>query len=1423
MPVVREARRQNKPNNPHCAVPIKDPLLDRMNSVQKAAFIERYGVYSENHPLTKFVRSLPIAKANPDIDIYVTKRLNEPNALSFPDGTVFITDRMFNFCKYIEEIEFILAHEITHINERHSEKMSSENEILSQLGKSRIHEYEADLALLLKERKNALINPFGGIVFLERMAEYESMKKLQPDLTHGSTYDRLMNVEYATRVIDLDALASTLSKLPQSITGKSRSGYDYWKTFQDLKKKSFKSLLRAATNIDLKGAAMFWSKVYISEIDPDKKEEILIELSKNIINHLKKAFPDSCEEVKKCFTAFLIRTGFYYDSRSTQLCDLSTDLKQRMVSSPEFHSGFIKMLESLPKDFPIRFDETNLDHIFATAINALAKESPDEAGFAKAKRMCQVFLSIGNIEKPNSLDIKLALFLLKLYSKKRIPHYLDRLKSEGIDIETDRLLGIICRQFKLSKKEAEKLELLLLCKAQESRHTRGSALETYRSRKAIDQKLDEEIQQNLHLPHNQEMNVTNKEDARSVAKSIVENIRTYDELISLMKSGNGIADPSQKNAFYIVLDYFPDVFLDEAKKALGIDDFTNRQAIEIFKNSVGAIHTSFSILIWGRQFTNSQLKELKECFTIRSRAIMSRGNDQSMYSRLLIRHLERKNDRESFMELTDFIYKNKLLENLDMIQDEAIDVFTYSLQTYSFDLGSKKDCEDLLTLSCFLPDPNLRLRLQKSIVSRYCKLLDQEGQYKLLFHDGRLSDYSAAEARERYINDAVSRPEKLKQINDYVLERIESISGKKTAIAIISERVTDELVMDKKRLFKALLISKRSGSELRSCLLDVHFRLLEEMRCNNASRLEFIDKMSMLIPPFETEELLYNLDHEGRVVLVNKLLLGKDGVLVDKKSRKELMSWFFDNFISKPANESEKTVYNFLELAFSKVAEKADVSTLYFLIAPMVIERILGRPESQVDWVGLFFKKVQKLESRSNPKDREDEKSFPEFVVENTGEILEYIESGRLPHIPIHEGTAYIKEEDYADIFTTIIDDERQYAEISKNKAADRLIEATKLCSRYIRNVPETVHEMGSIDFVKRLSSNMGAPGVRFLQSLGIYVDLPPGLRREFDDVYDNVKGQLKLSAYHTLEKNWNGGTKLDQELECFGPRVGGGSLVTVYEAQVKGEQKVLKVVNPNVKYRAERICDNLCDIFSSDERLARGVPLIENIRTWIAEDVSFESADLAQTFSDQNNGFSVPDNEYSIWVPDVHKQEKKFVVEDFVQGKNLTDWEELAKTHEMKQVVSLVVKNALNQLSKGVVHADIHVGNIRVTDDKQVALLDKNYLLVLSEHDRSFLASLTIFGRNKPALAKAIGEYLCSFEENKDVNQDQFIKELTDILVANGHRDVGSLISDCVSIISKQNGIIPLNVMLLVKNALALERMAKRAGFENILDAFNH
>ncbi|NYZ60881.1 M48 family metalloprotease, partial [Candidatus Micrarchaeota archaeon] len=240
----------------------RDLLVERLTDCKKASIIEQYGVYPENHPLTKYVRSL-VPETNRDkVAVYVTRAWEEPNAAALPDGTIFVTDRLVKFCRYDEELQFVLQHEIKHITGEHA-ITAREQEGMDKLGFSRMKEYEADLAEIVADERGCSVNACGAVVFLNRLAEYERAGKAAPGIVHGSTYARLIGVEHAIRLVDMDALSSELHEIPAQVKGTIKHARDPEAQFWSAKK--FECMKKAAMKMGFHASLHTLERIYTQE------------------------------------------------------------------------------------------------------------------------------------------------------------------------------------------------------------------------------------------------------------------------------------------------------------------------------------------------------------------------------------------------------------------------------------------------------------------------------------------------------------------------------------------------------------------------------------------------------------------------------------------------------------------------------------------------------------------------------------------------------------------------------------------------------------------------------------------------------------------------------------------------------------------------------------------------------------------------------------------------------------------------------------------------------------------------------------------------------------------------------------------------------------------------------------------------------
>jgi len=234
---------------------------------------------------------------------------------------------------------------------------------------------------------------------------------------------------------------------------------------------------------------------------------------------------------------------------------------------------------------------------------------------------------------------------------------------------------------------------------------------------------------------------------------------------------------------------------------------------------------------------------------------------------------------------------------------------------------------------------------------------------------------------------------------------------------------------------------------------------------------------------------------------------------------------------------------------------------------------------------------------------------------------------------------------------------------------------------------------------------------------------------------------------------------------------------------------------------------------------------VIEDVKEWIKRDVNFSHfLEKDRVFREQNHGFTAAGFDYRMYVPrSKGPASKYFMREEFVDGENLTQWETLERDgHDMKQIISLIVKNYVQQLRRGHAHSDVHVGNFRVTKDRRIAILDRNFFLELTPEMQ---AVVNLF-LNPLALAtmapEAVIDQLITVAQAKMSAQDRtalatsWLKTRSQILQGDW-RSISHFLVDL-----RKHGLrLPLEVTLIFKNLNALQQMSQEAGFHNLVEAY--
>lgn len=685
-------------------------------------------------------------------------------------------------------------------------------------------------------------------------------------------------------------------------------------------------------------------------------------------------------------------------------------------------------------------------------------------------------------------------------------------------------------------------------------------------------------------------------------------------------------------------------------------------------------------------------------------------------------------------------------------------------ENYSFDLSNKEDLRFLHLIGRFVPDAFLAQRLRKSLLGKMMDKLDAAEKFDLLFSDRRFAPSIPFGTQKDHMDKNVNTLEDISRLQDIVEKVLDApLSASYGKLVVMDSLMEKE--KDKCRLFEVMMKSRESELELKESLFANKKR---EYRIDWNSK-----PRSVVVAMRQTDDDLkglYMLDAVAVHAVVRKILTGKGGLLTTEDGREWLLEYFFKNIVKK----GESRLADILKTSLGELMRRADIETLFFAIAPVIEPRILKPPPESVAWSDIL---------------EEDED-----ICCDISRIMEEYDS---------EDSVRIVHEEEGDPH-------------AKRKYPVRILELIG------EEKPEAAkEEISPLGLTVEMAGKLGSPGVRFLQILGQFVRIPPEYEKEFGKAYDGMEGQTKLTAHLVLKREW---PQIADEIAEIGAPIGGGSLMTTFKAMNRdGREEVIKVLNPNAEYHLEIIYKMLEDVIRALARskgggyeMAKGT--LKDIKQWIKQDIRFEGfLERDKIFYEQNNGFKPEGFSYSIKVPRSYGPENRyFKREEFIAGANLTQLDALkAAGHDLKEITSLLILNYWEQLQKGVVHSDVHPGNFRVTPDKQVAILDRNFFIELDERDRAFMMNFLGASVSPDELCKTIAEYL-GIESSIAAKVRTKLTEL-----AESGTDALEQAGDIVIFLKENGATVPLKVTLLLKNLNGLASLAASAGFSDLKEAF--
>lgn len=590
---------------------------------------------------------------------------------------------------------------------------------------------------------------------------------------------------------------------------------------------------------------------------------------------------------------------------------------------------------------------------------------------------------------------------------------------------------------------------------------------------------------------------------------------------------------------------------------------------------------------------------------------------------------------------------------------------------------------------------------------------------------------------------------------------------------------------------------------------------------------------------------IYLANTTMKYAFIRKTLTGEQGVLASPKSRFGLGELFISQAVKSDSEGFETT-----KAIVQALMEVGTQEELFDRISPVLMDLILKQPRKRFDNLSLATETAQKklqdmkdqsLLSKLSSQDylvmiakmfvlMTGDRDLEKFFARLKPEVAHTFRGVLKPYIPSEPGKE--DEDDFGKQYGSILEigdiETRLLAHFGSEKNGGEAKTFTPW---------ELAILIGSRDAI----------GVRMLQLAGQYFDVPESVQPQLNDLYDQTKGQSRLQAYRTLvreAKHFPEAKELLEKIQEIGPRIGGGSLMTVYEVIMRdGSKEAIAVKNPNVLYHLDKMADllerlltRLEDQHPNDRKYQLLKTLLKDVQQWLhdeLEDPTFELKDAR--FRLQNDGWKSKDKgKYEFEVPSSIPTGTRWIRrEKFIEGKNLTAISvtdgntNLEKgevnREEFKEIVSNLVKNYLNQIMQtGLVHSDIHPGNIRITPERKIAIFDRYNLIELKEEEKEFIVGLVtsfVFG-GEQYLKNFLVEYLLNLDENKNVKITK--EELVSSLTTDEAQTLEKSIINGIVFLKKSGLHIPLRLSLIAKNFQNLNRMAKKVGFNSLIEAYS-
>jgi ubiquinone biosynthesis protein len=370
-----------------------------------------------------------------------------------------------------------------------------------------------------------------------------------------------------------------------------------------------------------------------------------------------------------------------------------------------------------------------------------------------------------------------------------------------------------------------------------------------------------------------------------------------------------------------------------------------------------------------------------------------------------------------------------------------------------------------------------------------------------------------------------------------------------------------------------------------------------------------------------------------------------------------------------------------------------------------------------------------------------------------------------------------------------------------------------------IKKIHKADRELSTYERIRSVLEELGPTFVKFGQIMSLRPDLlPQSLVQELSRLQDEVAHENFEDIRKVIEESLD--RPLEKVFSVFDEQpLAAASLSQVHRAVLceDGLPVAVKVQRPGIRHKIEMDLDILAAVAaqlherSEDLRVYNLPNLVEVTRRNLLREIDFNrearNMKIARAYRNE---------EFDLYVPKVYTDfcRRRLLIMEFIQGKKLKSLRAQA-LKEPEATARQGLRSAMKQmLEDGYFHADPHPGNLLVSDEKGLCLLDWGMVGRLTEADRYKLIDVikSIVDKDSKACVDALLEIA---DGEMTVNQrglERDILDITDSYYATPIKDLnmGQLLFDMTSLIRHYQLRLPADFVFMVKALVTAEGTAR-------------